>query len=193
MRKNYRRRRHSVSLLHAHLVFSIKYRRRVLTRRVFEILRQSMRQTAASMQVDLVAIEADGDHLHIMINYPPSLSLAKITQRLKGASSRAVLLRRLPEVLKKLWGHAFWSPSYFVVSCGGAPLEVVKSYVDNQTSPRRRRQRNQICRSGSLIPGLKFGGSGLEFNAEGIPLPVGLAVLSNEAYGHRDPLRGEIR
>ena len=141
MRKNYRRKRHSVSLLHAHLVFSIKYRRQVLTHRVFSILRKSMRRIAVALNMDILAIETDGDHLHVMINYPPDLSLAQITRRLKGASSRAVRKHRFPEVLKKLWGQAFWSPSYFVVSCGGAPLEVVKAYVDNQTNPHRKRRR----------------------------------------------------
>lgn len=138
MRKTYRRKRHAVSLLHAHLVFSIKYRRRVLTRSVFDILRTSMRCTARMLDIQIIALEVDGDHLHLMIEYPSALSLAKIVQRLKGASSRAVRKRRLPEVLNKLWVNAFWSPSYFVVSCGGAPLDVIKAYVDNQTNPERR-------------------------------------------------------
>ena len=138
LKKKYRRKRHSVSQLHAHLVFCVKYRRRVVTRKAFEILRRSMRQTAASIDVDIVAIESDGDHLHIMICYPPALGLAKIVQRLKGASSRALRRKRLPEIINKLWGKAFWSPSYFVVSCGGALLDVVKSYVDNQTNPLRK-------------------------------------------------------
>lgn len=56
---------------------------------------------------------------------------------MKGASSRALRLARLPEVLRKLWGKAFWSPSYFVESCGGAPLEIIKAYVDNQADPGR--------------------------------------------------------
>ena len=131
-KKKYRRKRHSVSLLHAHLVFCVKYRRRAITRRVFDVLRASMRRSAAALEVDIVAIESDGDHLHVMICHPPRLALSKIVQRLKGASSRALRLKRFPEVLRRLWGSAFWSPSYFVVSCGGAPLEVVKSYVDNQ-------------------------------------------------------------
>jgi len=78
-----------------------------------------------------------------MIEYPPSLSLGGIIRRLKGASARAV---RFPEVLKRLWGAHVWSPSYFVVSCGGAPLETVKAYVDNQTSTAhlaRRARRDQ--------------------------------------------------
>ncbi len=143
MRKTYRRRRHSVSLLHAHLVFTTKYRRRVITPRAFEILRASMRRSASDLEVDLVAIEADRNHLHVMICYPPHLSLAKIVQRLKGASSRRLRQRRMPEVMKQLWGAAFWAPSYCVISCGGAPLEIVKAYVDGQTSDRHRAKRDQ--------------------------------------------------
>lgn len=125
-------------MLHAHLVFSTKYRRRVITRRVFEILRRSIRATAWTLGVSLVAIESDGDHLHLMLDYPPSRSLSEIVRRLKGASSRLVRRARLPEVLRRLWGKAFWSPSTFVVSCGGAPLETVKAYVENQQRPDRK-------------------------------------------------------
>ena len=134
MKKHYRRHSHGVSLLHAHIVTCTKYRRRVLTARVLIHLRASMRRTARALGVNLVALEAEGDHLHLMIEYPPSLSLGEIVRRLKGAAARAVRAARFPEVLKRLWGAHFWSPSYFVVSCGGAPLEAVKAYVDNQTS-----------------------------------------------------------
>ncbi|MDG1430455.1 MAG: IS200/IS605 family transposase [Paracoccaceae bacterium] len=146
-KRNYRRKRHSVSLLHAHLVFSVKYRRRAITRRAFDVLRTSMRQTAFVLGVDIIAIESDGDHLHIMIYRPPNLGLSKVVQRLKGASSRALRMKRLSEITKKLWGKAFWSPSYFVVSCGGAPLDTVKAYVSNQTNPLRKTRNNPICSS----------------------------------------------
>jgi putative transposase len=135
LKKRYLRKRHSVSLLHAHLVFCTKYRRSVITRRAFGLLRKSMRHTAQILGVDLIAIESDGDHLHLMILYPPSLDLSTIVKRLKGASSRFIRILRLPEVLKQLWGRHFWSPSYFVVSCGGAPLETIRTYVENQNDP----------------------------------------------------------
>lgn len=147
MRKTYRRQRHSVSLLHAHLVFTTKYRRRVITPRVFEVLRKSMSATARAIGIDIVSLEADRDHLHIMICYPPMLSLSKIVQRLKGAASRQVRQQKFPDVLRKLWGKAFWSPSYFVVSCGGAPLEVVKAYVDGQNSQAHRSRRDRADQS----------------------------------------------
>ena len=118
--------------MHAHLVFTTKYRRRVITRRVFDALRRSMRMTARAIGVEICAIESDGDHLHLVVCYPPARGLSEIVRRLKGASSRMVRKMRLPEVLRRLWGNAFWSPSYFVVSTGGAPLEIVKAYVENQ-------------------------------------------------------------
>lgn len=136
-KKIYRRKKHSVSLLHAHLVFCVKYRRHVITARAFDALRLSMRRTAQLIGIELTAVQSDGDHLHLMICYPPTLSISKIVHRLKGASSRHLRAKKLPEVLRSLWGKAFWSPSYFVVSCGGAPLDVVKHYVENQENPLR--------------------------------------------------------
>lgn len=126
-------------MLHAHLVFSTKYRRRVITRRVFEILRRSIRATAWTLGISLVAVESDGDHLHLMLDYPPNQSLSEIVRRVKGASSRLVRRARLPEVLRRLWGKAFWSPSYFVVYCGGDPLETVKVCRE----PAEARPKNQ--------------------------------------------------
>ncbi len=141
-----------MSALHAHLVFCVKYRRRVITTRAFDILRRAMRQSARALEIDLIAIEADGDHLHVMICYPPALSLSKIVQRFKGASSRALRQRKLPEITRKLWGNAFWSPSYFVVSCGGAPLETVKAYVENQTNPHFKKTRNHQMTGNNPAP-----------------------------------------
>jgi len=137
----YRRKAHSVSLLHAHLVFCVKYRRPVLTARVAREIRLSMLESGAGLAIDITAIEADRDHLHLMIAYPPDLALGAVARRLKGASSRAVRKRSFPEVTSRLWGPAFWFPSYFVASCGGAPLAVVKAYVEGQQDPDRKRRR----------------------------------------------------
>lgn len=103
-----------------------------------------MRQTAQTIGFEIIAEEADGDHLHLMIYYPPNLDLSQIVKRLKGASSRHIRQRVLPEITSKLWGKAFWSPSYFVVSCGGAPLDVVKSYIEQQQNPLRKKRDESI-------------------------------------------------
>jgi putative transposase len=169
--KKYRRRSHSISLLHAHIVFATKYRRRVISEAVFYALRKSMRTAAAKLGVEIIAIEPDGDHIHLLVIYPPAVSVSKMMQSLKGASSRAVRLRGFPEVLKKLWGKAFWSPSYFIVSCGGAPLEIVKSYVEQQqiksASTRRNNSKSNVAhatpnpeRKGALHPPTEVRGFG---------------------------------
>lgn len=69
------------------------------------------------------------------------LTLCNIARRLKGASSRD---KRFPEVLHTLWGRHFWSPSFLVVTCGGAPLEVVKRYVGTQNAPDRHPKRRTL-------------------------------------------------
>jgi len=122
-------------------VFCTKYRRSVITRRAFDRLRFSMKQTSQQIGIDIIAVQSDGNHLHLMVLYPPRLDLSTIVKRLKGASSRFIRSLRLPEVLKQLWGRHFWSPSYFVVSCGGAPLDVVKTYVDSQNDPDTKRRK----------------------------------------------------
>ena len=90
------------------------------------------------MNIYLEAIEADGNHVHLLFCYPPTLSLSKIAQHIKGYSSHVIRRQRMDTVLKQLWGKAFWSKSYFVVSCGGAPLDIIKAYVKNQQSPNKR-------------------------------------------------------
>jgi putative transposase len=72
------------------------------------------------------------DHVHLLVEYPPKVSLSTLVNSLKGVSSRRLRATRLPEVEAKLRGDHFWSPSYCAVSCGGAPLEIVKRYVEQQ-------------------------------------------------------------
>lgn len=79
-------------------------------------------------------IEANGedDHVHLLIEYPPTVQLSKLVNSLKGVSSRMLRAQRLPEVTAKLWGGHLWSSSYFAASCGGAPLAVIREYIENQ-------------------------------------------------------------
>lgn len=148
LRKTYTRRRHSVAMLHAHLVFATKYRRQVLTPRVFDALRRSVTRTAQTLGIVVEAIEADKDHVHVLFAFPPHLALSTIAQRIKGASSRFIRQQRSPDVLRKLWGRHLWSPSYCVVSCGGAPFDVVKRYIDNQNTEghQRRARFKRACK-----------------------------------------------
>ncbi len=123
--------------LHAHIVLTPKYRRRVMTDRVSGDLRSSFEEVCTRFDVSLDAFEADHDHAHLLVTYPPKVALSRLVMSLKTISSMRVRSHGWPEVTKALRGDHFWSPSYAVVSCGGAPLDVVKAYVENQQSPNR--------------------------------------------------------
>ena len=137
---DFRTGRHVVHRLNAHLVLTTKYRRDAIrTDRVRDLLKGVMTSVAADMGATLEAVEADGDHIHLLISYPPQLALSKLVGSLKGVSARRLRQQGWPEVRRVLWGGSFWSPSYCVVSCGGAPLEVVRTYVETQADPDRAR------------------------------------------------------
>lgn len=83
-------------------------------------------------EAELLEFEGEGDHVHLLVNYPPKVSVSKLVNSLKGVSSRKIR-REFPEELKKkLWAGALWSPSYFAGSCGGASLDTIKEYIQNQ-------------------------------------------------------------
>ena len=71
-----------------------------------------------------------------LINYLPKLALSFLVNRLKGVSSRAIRQQHYPSIQRKLWGSALWSNSYFVRSCGGAPIDIIRQYIENQATPQ---------------------------------------------------------
>ena len=124
--------RHVVHALQAHLVFIPKYRRGVITERVFRILRIAWEQVCSDFGCELLETGWESDHVHLLVSCPPKVALSRLVNSPKGVSARRLRAEKLPEVSKKLWGERFWSPSYCAVSCGGAPLETVKLYVQKQ-------------------------------------------------------------
>jgi len=130
--------RHVVYKLHAHIVLVPKYRRKVMTKRVTDCLRESFDKVCSRYETTLDAFETDRDHAHLLISYPPKVSLSKLIMSLKTISSMEVRKKQWPEITRSLWGAHFWSPSYCVVSAGGAPLEIIKAYIEQQQSPNRQ-------------------------------------------------------
>jgi putative transposase len=114
------------------LVFVPKYRRAVISGRVFLVLRGAWEHVCADFGCELRETGWEADHVHLLVGYPPKVALSKLVNSLKGVSARRLRAADLPEVRSKLWGEHFWSPSYCAVSCGGAPLETVKRYVEQQ-------------------------------------------------------------
>ena len=118
--------------LHAHLVFVTKYRRRVLSDRAHRILRDDFESVCRTLGVALIEVDGEEDHVHLLVQYPPTLQLSVLVGRLKGSSSLHLREERFPEVTSKLWGGHLWSPRYFAASCGGAPIAIVRQYIENQ-------------------------------------------------------------
>ena len=138
---DYRNGRHVVYKLHAHIILVTKYRKKVMTERVSADLRSSFYEVAARYGVDIETFETDNDHVHLLVSYPPKVQLSTLVMSLKTISSMRVRAHEWPEVTKALRGDHFWSPSYCVVSCGGAPLDVIRTYVENQQQPNRSKGR----------------------------------------------------
>ena len=134
---DYRRGRHVVSALHVHLVFVTKYRRGALTGEILERCEQIMRDVCADFEADLVEFNGEDDHVHLLVHYPPKVAISKLVNSLKGVSAR-LLRKEFPGHMNRhiMHGH-LWSPSYFAASCGGAPLEIIRQYIEQQRRPPR--------------------------------------------------------
>ena len=125
--------RHCVFKLHVHLVFATKYRRGVFTKAVLNELREIFSAVCTDFEAELVALEGKDDHAHLLVNYPPKVAVSALVNSLKGVSSRMIRKKNYPEIKNKLWGGALWSPSYFAGSCGGAPISIIRQYIEQRT------------------------------------------------------------
>ncbi len=130
----YRTGRHCVFAIHAHLVFVTKYRKRVFDSNALDILKTIMQDVCHDFEVELTAFEGEDNHVHLLINYPPQVQLSKLVNSLKGVSSR-MLRKHMPAITNRYYKNVLWSPSYFAASCGGAPLSIIKQYVEQQNRP----------------------------------------------------------
>ena len=126
--------RQCVSALHVHLVFVTKYRRKVFDKDALERLQAIFEKVCLDFQAQLVEMNGQPEHVHLLIHYPPKHSVSSLVNSLKGVSSRLLRSER-PDMEKRYSNHVLWSPSYFAASCGGAPLGMIKQYVRQQKTP----------------------------------------------------------
>jgi putative transposase len=129
--QDFRRERHSVSRLTVHLVCITKYRRKVLDDAALAWLQGHFAKVCARMDCEMLACDGEADHLHAIVEYPPKLSISGLVNTLKGTSSR-MLRKQRPDIASRYFEGVLWSPSYFAASTGGAPLEAVRRYVEQQ-------------------------------------------------------------
>lgn len=123
---------HSVYALQYHLVQCVKYRRKALTDpKAVDLLKQKVREISNTFEVEVLNIEADRDHFHMIFKAKPTLNIPRYLNSLKTITSREIR-RQNPGVKSQLWGDAFWSPSYFLATTGQVTLDVLKRYVESQ-------------------------------------------------------------
>lgn len=123
---------HAVYSLNYHLILVIKYRREVFTdKKIFERLREIASRIGNYHNIEIKQLNGEPDHVHMLLRTKPNCDLSKYINAMKSASSRR-LKQEFPDVKKRLWKEQFWSQSYCLISVGGAPLEVLKKYIESQ-------------------------------------------------------------
>ena len=132
--QDYLRKRHSVSKLVVHLVFSTKYRRKLLTGVMIEQLREAIESSCEKLECELIEMDGEEDHIHLLVAYPPKLAISTMVNNLKAVSSRMLRLQNT-HLTRQSKGSALWSRSYFACSAGGATIDVLRAYVDSQSTP----------------------------------------------------------
>jgi putative transposase len=131
MRTNvpYKSNRNVIYSCQYHVVWCPKYRRPVLVEGVDTRLREILSQTAAELETEIFEMEVMPDHVHLLCEVDPQFGIHRLVKRLKGRSSR--LLREEFPRLKNQF-PTLWTNSYFVATVGGAPLAVIKQYIEQQ-------------------------------------------------------------
>ena len=129
----YLKKRHSVSMLVVHLVFTTKYRRKLLTGDMIVQLREAFDSACGKLECQLIEMDGESDHVHLLVAYPPRLSVSSMVGNLKSVSSRLLRLQNT-HIPRQSKSSAFWSNSYFACSAGGVTIETLKAYVENQAT-----------------------------------------------------------
>ena len=129
----YLRKRHSVSKLVVHLVFTTKYRRKLFDAIMIGQLREAFESACVKLECDLLEMNGEADHVHLLIAFPPKLAVSIMVNNLKSVSSRLLRLQN-SHLARQSKNAALWSRSYFACTAGGATIDTLKAYIESQTA-----------------------------------------------------------
>lgn len=119
-----------------HVIWCPKYRRKVLVNQVAYRLRELISSICSEFSVELLELEIMPDHIHLLVDVDPQFGIHNLIKKLKGRTSR-LLRQEFPHLKTKL--PTLWTNSYFVSTVGGAPLAIVKQYIENQKTSQRQK------------------------------------------------------
>lgn len=126
----------AVFAISLHLILTTKYRRRVLDGAMLRALESLTRESCARWESPVVEFNGEADHVHVLLDMHPKVRPSDLVGVIKTRSSRT-LRRDFPALRAAYRGKAvLWSSSYCLLSAGGAPIEVLKRYIQNQATPR---------------------------------------------------------
>ena len=125
---------HSVFMLWYHLILVTKHRRKVFTDEISNRAKEIFEYIAMNYHITLIEWNHDSDHVHIVFRAHPKTELSKFINAYKSASSR-LIKQEFETVRKQLWQSYFWSQSFCLLTTGGAPIEVIKQYIESQGDP----------------------------------------------------------
>ena len=126
---------HRVYDIQYNVVWTTKYRYKVLNGKIAERLRELIRQGCDARKITIVRGSIGKDHVHMLISCPPTLAPSKIMQYLKGRSSR-LLQEEFQELKKRYWGQHLWAVGYFCRTVGAVTEEMIKQYIEDQGKGR---------------------------------------------------------
>lgn len=114
-----------------HIVWTTKYRYRVIVGKIAERARKLVIQSCNSMNVNIIKGSIGKEHIQLLVSCPPSLSVSKLVQQLKGKTSRTLQIE-FKELRKRYWGRHLWASGYFCRSVGTVTRNIIKEYIENQ-------------------------------------------------------------
>lgn len=125
----------SVSDLKAHLVLTTKYRRKAFTGEMLTRLHGILEELLIKWECKLVEFDGEGDHVHLLFQYHPDLTLSALVNNLKSVSSRRLRQEFAEHLAGIYYKDVFWNGSYFIASCGGVTISTLRAYIQNQNTP----------------------------------------------------------
>ncbi|MBO0796285.1 MAG: IS200/IS605 family transposase [Ktedonobacteraceae bacterium] len=129
MSETYRSNNNVYYSCHYHVVWCPKYRRKVLTDGIGERLKQLIGEGCQQYDARIEGLEVMPDHVHLLVNVDPQFGIHRLVKALKGRSSR-ILRQEYPSLCTRM--PTLWTNSYLVATTGGAPIEVIKHYIQEQ-------------------------------------------------------------
>ena len=125
----------SVSDLKAHLVLVTKYRRKVFTLEMMTRLKEILNDLCEKWDCKLIEFNGEQDHIHLLFQYYPQMEIPKFVNNIKTVTSRRLRSEFAEHVDQIYWKDVLWSSSYFIASCGGVTISILRRYIENQATP----------------------------------------------------------